>query len=59
MNIEEIKKAIESNSNYWEKRALENKLSAIENEEDYLRRISSIYDHANKQIDEKLARGIC
>lgn len=56
MNIEEIKKAIESNSNYWEKRALENKLSAIENEEDYLRRISSIYDHANKQIDEKLAR---
>lgn len=56
MNIEEIKKAIESNSNYWEKRALENKLSAIENEEDYLRRISSIYDHANKQIDEKLAK---
>lgn len=56
MNIEEIKKAIKNNSNYWEKRALENKLSAIENEEDYLRRISSIYDHANKQIDEKLAR---
>lgn len=56
MNIEEIKKAIENNSNYWEKRALENKLSAIENEEDYLRRISGIYDHANKQIDEKLAR---
>ena len=56
MNIEEIKKAIENNSNYWEKRALENKLSAIENEEDYLKRISSIYDHANKQIDEKLAR---
>ena len=56
MNIEEIKKAIESNSNYWEKRALENKLSAIENEEDYLRRISGIYDHANKQIDEKLAK---
>lgn len=56
MNIEEIKKAIKNNSNYWEKRALENKLSVIENEEDYLRRISSIYDHANKQIDEKLAR---
>ena len=56
MNIEEIKKAIKNNSNYWEKRALENKLSAIENEEDYLRRISSIYDHANKQIDEKLAK---
>lgn len=56
MNIEEIKKAIKNNSNYWEKRALENKLSAIENEEDYLRRISGIYDHANKQIDEKLAK---
>ena len=56
MNIEEIKKAIKSNSNYWEKRALENKLNVIENEEDYLRRISSIYDHANKQIDEKLAK---
>lgn len=56
MNMEEIKKSIENNSNYWEKRALENKLSVIENEEDYLRRISNIYDHANKQIDEKLAR---
>lgn len=56
MNIEEIKKAIENNSNYWEKRALENKLNVIENEEDYLKRITSIYDHANKQIDEKLAR---
>ena len=56
MNIEEIKRAIKSNSNYWEKRALENKLNVIENEEDYLKRITSIYDHANKQIDEKLAK---
>ena len=56
MNIEEIKKAIKSNSNYWEKRALENKLNVIENEEDYLKRITSIYNHANKQIDEKLAK---
>ena len=56
MNTEEIKKAIEENSNYWEKRALENKLNVIENEEDYLKRITSIYNHANKQIDEKLAR---
>ena len=56
MNTEEIKKAIEQNSNYWEKRALENKLNVIENEEDYLKRITSIYNHANKQIDEKLAK---
>lgn len=56
MNTEEIKKAIEKNSNYWEKRALENKLNVIENEEDYLKRITSIYNHANKQIDEKLAK---
>ena len=56
MNTEEIKKAIEKNSNYWEKRALENKLNVIENEEDYLKRITSIYNHANKQIDDKLAK---
>lgn len=56
MNTEEIKKAIEENSNYWEKRALENKLNVIENEEDYLKRITSIYNRANKQIDEKLAK---
>lgn len=56
MNTEEIKKAIEENSNYWEKRALENKLNVIENEEDYLKRITSIYNHANKQIDDKLAK---
>ena len=56
MNTEEIKKAIEENSNYWEKRALKNKLNVIENEEDYLKRITSIYNHANKQIDDKLAK---
>ena len=55
MNIDEIKKAIENNSNYWEKRALENKLNILENEEDYLKRISDIYDKANKDIDDKLA----
>lgn len=55
MNIDEIKKAIEKNSNYWEKRALENKLNILENEEDYLKRISDIYDKANKDIDDKLA----
>jgi SPP1 gp7 family putative phage head morphogenesis protein len=55
MNIDEIKKAIENNSNYWEKRALENKLNILENEEDYLKRISDIYDRANKDIDDKLA----
>lgn len=56
MNSEEIKKAIEENSNYWQSRALENKLNIVENEEDYVRRISAIYDTANKQIEEKLGR---
>lgn len=55
MNTEEIKKAIEENSNYWQKRALQNKLNIIENEEDYVRRISAIYDKANKEIEDKLA----
>lgn len=55
MNIEEIKKMVQSNSNYWEKRALQNKLSAIENENDYLNRITSIYNQASKEIDSKLA----
>lgn len=56
MNSEEIRKAIESNSNYWEKRALENKLNIVENEEDYVKRISAIYDQANKDIEDKLAK---
>lgn len=55
MDIEEIKKLINSNSNYWEKRSLQNKLSAIENEEDYVKRITSIYDQASKDIQSKLA----
>lgn len=54
MNTEEIKNLIESNSNYWEKRALENKLNIIENEMDYLKRLDSIYNEAMKQIDTKL-----
>ena len=56
MNSEEIKKAIENNSNYWQKRALENKLNIIENEDDYVKRISAIYDQANKDIEDKLAK---
>lgn len=55
MNSEEIKKAIEGNSNYWQKRALENKLNIVENEEDYVKRITAIYEKANKEIDDKLA----
>lgn len=54
MNTEEIKNLIESNSNYWKKRALENKLNIIENEMDYLKRLDSIYNEAMKQIDTKL-----
>ncbi|MGM9543508.1 MAG: minor capsid protein [Romboutsia timonensis] len=56
MNSEEIKKAIENNSNYWEKRALENKLNIVENEEDYINRITAIYDKASKDIEDKLAK---
>lgn len=56
MNSEEIRKLIEKNHNYWEKRALQNKLNVVENEEDYLRRINAIYEQANKDIDTKLAR---
>lgn len=56
MNSDEIKKAIDKSSSYWEKRALENKLNIIENEEDYIKRLSAIYDEANRQIEEKLAK---
>lgn len=55
MNAEEIKKAIENSRDYWEGRALENKLNIIENEEDYIKRITKIYEKANKEIDDKLA----
>lgn len=55
MNAEEIKKAIENSRDYWERRALENKLNIIENEEDYVRRITAIYEKANKEIDDKIA----
>lgn len=55
MNAEEIKKAIENSKDYWERRALENKLNIIENEEDYVRRITKIYEKANKDIDDKIA----
>lgn len=55
MNLEQIRKAIEKNGNYWERRALENKLNIIENEDDYIKRIESIYEKANKDIDDKLA----
>lgn len=55
MSTDEIKKLINSSKNYWEKRALENKLNIIENEDDYVSRMKNIYDTANKQIDNKLA----
>ena len=56
MSSEEIRKAIQSNSNYWERRALENKLNIVENEEDYVKRISARYDQANKDIEDKLGK---
>ena len=51
----EIEKLIKNSANYWEKRALSSKLNIMENEEDYLKRITSIYDEARRQIDDKLA----
>ena len=56
MNTDDIRKAIEKSSNYWEQRALENKLNIIENEDDYVRRLTAIYEKANKDIDDKLAK---
>ena len=56
MDKEQLEKILKSNSNYWERRSLEGKINAIENEDDYLRRLESFYNQANKQIDEKLAK---
>lgn len=55
MNSQQIRKLIENNSNYWERRALENKSNIIENEEDYVKRLSNMFKKANKDIDDKLA----
>ncbi len=56
MNSDKIKELIKKNHNYWQSRALNNELNTILNEEDYLRRLKSIYDKASKDIDDKVAQ---
>nr|CAI9751134.1 minor head protein [Caudoviricetes sp.] len=55
MNSEKIKELLKQSSDYWERRSLSTALNAIENEEDYLKRLKSIYDKANQDIQDKLA----
>ena len=55
MNSEKIKELLKQSSDYWERRSLSTALNAIENEEDYLRRLKGIYDRANQDIQHKLA----
>lgn len=55
MNSEKIKELLKQSSDYWERRSLLTALNAIENEEDYLRRLKGIYDRANQDIQDKLA----
>ena len=56
MNSDKIKELIKENHNYWQSRALENELNTILNEEDYLKRLKTFYDKANKDIDNKVAQ---
>ena len=56
MDSDKIKELIKKNHNYWQSRALDNELNTILNEEDYLRRLKSIYDKASKDIDDKVAQ---
>lgn len=44
MNSEKLKELLKNNSSYWERRALKTEINAIENEEDYLRRLKAIYN---------------
>ena len=39
MNSDKLKELLEKNSNYWQSRALDTEIRAVENEEDYLKRI--------------------
>ena len=55
MNSEKIKELLKQSSDYWERRSLSTALNAIENEEDYLRRLKGISDRANQDIQDKLA----
>ena len=49
MNSDKLKELLEKNSNYWQSRALDSEIRAVENEEDYLKRIKGIYDAASQE----------
>ena len=55
MNSDKLKELLEKNSNYWQSRALDSEIRAVENEEDYLKRIKGIYDAAQRDIEKKMA----
>lgn len=55
MNSDKLKELLENNSNYWQSRALDTEIRAVENEEDYLKRIKGIYDAAQRDIEKKMA----
>ena len=55
MNSDKLKELLEKNSNYWQSRALDSEIRAVENEEDYLKRVKGIYDAAQKDIEKKMA----
>lgn len=55
MNSDKLKELLENNSNYWQSRALDSEIRAVENEEDYLKRVKGIYDAAQRDIEEKMA----
>lgn len=55
MNSDKLKELLEKNSNYWQSRALDTEIRAVENEEDYLKRIKGIYDAAQRDIEKKMA----
>jgi putative phage head morphogenesis protein, SPP1 gp7 family len=50
-----IRKAIEGNAYYWERRALYNRASIIEDEEQYLNRLQIMYDRAQQSMQKELS----
>lgn len=55
MNSDKLKELLEKNSNYWQSRAIDTEIRAVENEEDYLNRVKGIYDAASREIEKKMA----
>ena len=50
MNSDKLKELLEKNSNYWQSRALDSEIRAVENEEDYLKRIKGILKNYHLNI---------